>query len=164
MQVVFPVPLVLDKDTLFWSLPPGRKGLRNRMKVRSSVKAQALTFTAAILALAATFTAGTVTPASAATIPYRSSTHDRYNCAGIKFHPYGDWFEIWENMPGSHVVYFYWAYYPSGQWHWGGWNNYASYARRHPHNFAEHHQIKFYVWNTDCPHSAVSPTVRYSTT
>lgn len=117
---------------------------------------------AATLALSTVVIAGSVAPASASSIPYRSWTHDRHNCAGIVFHPYGDWFEGYQNLPGWHIIRFYWAYYPSGQWHFGGWNNYDHRHRWHPHNFAEHHQIKFYVVGDDC--SSAAPVVRHSTT
>jgi hypothetical protein len=50
------------------------------------------------------------TPASAQAYPTRNWTQTPGNTAGVVFHPFGDYFEIWDNRKDGHAVRVWWNY------------------------------------------------------
>jgi hypothetical protein len=51
-----------------------------------------------------------LTAAAQAAIPTRNWTQTPANEAGVKFHPYGDYFEIWDNYADGRRVQVRWNY------------------------------------------------------
>lgn len=103
-----------------------------------------------------------VAPAAGA-IPSQQSVRAPGNVAGVQFHPYGDYFEIWDNMRDGKPAWVKWNYVGIDD----GWKTVTQRGGhgRHRVNMAEYpHQIYFRVigFNSERELSG-SPTIRYRT-
>lgn len=131
--------------------------------------------TAVAITVAATMFAAT-TPASAT--PTRDWTRTPNNAAGVTFHPHGDDFEVWNNLPydsKDHVGYYAKVFYRVGDPRTGNFGKTHSFVTTLDHNtFRKNmpeypHVVQFWVESKfrtpEGHHSRVetSPRVHYRT-
>jgi hypothetical protein len=116
----------------------------------------------AAVALVAAVTAFAASPASAvnpADYPTRDRTQTHNNSAGVIFHPYGDKFEIWDNVKDGGPVYVWYNYVGiDDKWKMVQSEGRHSMKRR---NLAENRQI--YFWVADAYHPLKNAIVKYRT-
>src|SRR4051812_45293924 len=102
---------------------------------------------AALCGLAALIAAA---PAAAQpqSIPYSDRVQTANNSAGVIYHPYGDYFEVWNNGPGDYGV--------SGVYRYAGATTWHSAVEEDPpgphwdhHDVLEHRHIVFYIVGPD---------------
>jgi hypothetical protein len=94
--------------------------------------------------------------ASAAAVPYRNWAQTPNNSAGIVYHPYGDYIEVWNNGPGDYGVSIIYNYKGiKDRWKSAGEIKEPGHSW-HQHNFAEKRRIYFYILGPDNTKSPIS--------